>query len=424
MHERMSLIKWWILVPVVGITAVVAGSSILALTTNAPPLGNCFEGILSQDPLHCYGLEQSQNRGLIDVETVYAADGVLYFSLRQDTDVADSVYDFIKAKSYEFYDRWPSHVPVNPGYDLCVGVRELTYRQCYLEETAWVADFMLPQSMVYDEIRFHTGGETARVLLPGWASWRQVWPATAAGASGSSETPTTFDVSDVDMTNLPVDACPEVIYASVAEVCSRDRDVALSIVGRHKGYFQIKDPPTDEAGLAALKEILVPCYSKAGPCTYMATTTVTSIVDGVETHTATRTEVHFDSAGGGKIAIIPVKYSWEELVGWAEILDRFATSRGNVIGIKAAKLGDNRPLGYAAVEEVIWPLDDLGPAGYSSPGFIDSSDIRDTIVVLAGDAQRVADALPTLLPLLGIPVDAVGLVVAERQGHFTVWWDE
>ena len=381
---------------------VVAAFSIYSVPLN-PPLGDCFGSLLSQDPLICYVLEQADRQSIIDVETVYDADGVLYFSLRQDDELSSNAYEFFEAKAVEFYDRWPDDVPVLSFYDECVEHLKPTYRECYLELGA------LPKSKVYDEIRFHTGGETARRLLPGWATWRQVWPAVAGGASGSSETPTTFDVSDVDMTNLPVDACPEVLYGDVIDVCSRDPDVALSIVGRHKGYFQIKDPPTDEAGLAALKEILVPCYNKAGPCTYMATTTVTSIVDGVETHTATRTEVYFEARGPGDLVIIPVKYSWEELARWVEILDRFATSRGNTIGIMRAEVSTNTD-SWGLGTDAVWPLDSLRPVEHES-----HSELRETIAVVGFDAQKIADSLPTLLPLLSIPVDSVGVVATESR---------
>ena len=39
-----------------------------------------------------------------------------------------------------------------------------------------------------------------------------------------------------------------------------------------------------------------------------------------------------------------------------------------------------------------------------------ASEERETVHVSALDPQRVADALPTLLPQLGIPVDAVGVI--------------
>ena len=279
-----------------GIGTVLAAAAVTLLTLYAvplnPPLGDCFGGTLNQDPLHCYVLEQAQRDGIIDVEKVYDADGVLYFSLRQEDPVGDDVKEFLEAKSYEFYDRWPDEVPVNPWYDDCVNVRlKPTYRECYLELG------ILPKSMVYADITFHTGGETARRLEPGWASWRQVWPVDAAarsnndGASGTSGAPTTFDVSDVDVTNVPVQYCNKVLIAG--EPCSIDPDLALSLVGVHGNYVQFKDPPEDEAGLAAIRYMLNPCYNvESGPCTFTATETKVQMVDGVETLVDTTVEVY------------------------------------------------------------------------------------------------------------------------------------
>ena len=248
------------------IVSVIVGLLTIYAVPLTPPLGDCFGGLLSQDPLICYVLEQADRQDIIDVETIYDADGVLYFSLEQDEELSSNVYKFFEAKSVEFYDRWPDDVPVLSFYDECVEHLKPTYRECYLELG------ILPKSKVYDDIWFHTSGETARRLLPGWATWRQVWPATAGGASGSSETPTTFDVSDVDKTNLPVDACPEVLHGDPVDVCSRDQDVALSIVGRRFGggkmYVQVKDPPEDEAGTHRFRKAIDPCYDVAGRCVY------------------------------------------------------------------------------------------------------------------------------------------------------------
>ena len=60
-------------------------------------------------------------------------------------------------------------------------------------------------------------------------------------------------------------------------------------------------------------------------------------------------------------------------------------------------------------------MNTLRPAREDDVGVV-SSDIRETIGVWTTDAQRVTDALPTLLPLLGIPVDAVGVVRTEWRG--------
>ena len=392
---------------------VVAAFSIYTVPLN-PPLGDCFGGALSQDPLHCYALEQANSQGVIDVEKVYDTDGVLYFSLRQDGDVADNVYDFIRAKSSEFYDRWPDDVPVLSYYDGCLEHLKPTYRECYLE--VGLNRMYLPKSMEHNDIRFYTGDETARRLELGWASWRQVWPAVAGGASGSSETPTTFDVSDVDIPSFQPFACPKVLTEDM--LCSRYpevRGVAGLHWGEEKMYVQVKRPPRNEADLQAFRQALVPCYDKVGVCTYTATTTVPHIVDGVETYTETTTRitVYNESATPSEnIVIIPVKYSWDELEHWAEILNRFATSRGNTIGIMLTVVASNRWGSSSA----IWPMDNLGPARKGWIGY-DPASIRETIVVTGFNARRIANALPTLLPLLGIPVDAVGIIDTQpRRG--------
>ena len=95
-----------------------------------------------------------------------------------------------------------------------------------------------------------------------------------------------------------------------------------------------------------------------------------------------------------------MKYDYKQLWQWSVVLDRFAISSSNTIGITGAHVGENGG-GY---EVTIFPLNDLQDAGENT------SSLRETIHVWAIDPQRVVDALPTLLPLLGIPIDAVGVV--------------
>ena len=275
---------------------------------------------------------------------------------------------------------------------------------------------ILPKSMVYADIRYHVGGENTRRLEPGWASWREVWPTVVDQKSDTSGTPATFDVSDVDTTNFPNYGCPEVLTTS--NLCSRDREVALSVSGLHWGggnmYVQYKNPPEDEAELNAIRKALVPCYGVLGTCKYTATVTKKRIVDGVETLVDESVEVtkYNDKVAEGEIVIIPVKYGPVEMAQWAESLDRFVASRGNTIGIMRAEVGTNKHQSIEGLWTVVWPLDSLTAAGMDDAGFI-ASEVRQTIVVWGGDAQRIADALPTLLPLFGIPVDAVGVVIDD-----------
>ena len=102
-----------------------------------------------------------------------------------------------------------------------------------------------------------------------------------------------------------------------------------------------------------------------------------------------------------------MKYDYGELWRWGVILDRFVLSAGNTIGITAAGVSTNQG---ARPEPVVW-LNGLRDAGVEESSA--AANGRETIRGGARDPQRVADALPTLLPRLGIPVDAVGIVAYD-----------
>ena len=55
------------------------------------------------------------------------------------------------------------------------------------------------------------------------------------------------------------------------------------------------------------------------------------------------------------------------------------------------------------------------PDGPGKAGAYNAAEIRRTVMVSAFGAQRVLNALPELLPALGIPVDAVGAVYEESD---------
>ena len=201
---RLPRQAWAVLV----VAAVLALVLVFHWWMPTPPLGDCWGGVLSEEALHCYVLEQAQRAGLIDVEKVYDADGVLYFSLRQDGPVGEEVYQFLKEKSYHFYDTWTEHVSNHDKYDTCMRWG-YTHRECFLEKTGWQGRTTLPRSGGYTNILFHVGGEEARRSEPGWASWRQVWPAVADQSESRDVTDGAleFDVSDVDVTNIPEVKC-------------------------------------------------------------------------------------------------------------------------------------------------------------------------------------------------------------------------
>ena len=237
-----------------------------------PPLGDCFGGALSEDPMHCYVLEQAQAAGLMDILGVYDGDAMLYVSVSQPR-VTNELLDFALEQSYAFYDAWPRLVyPV--GYGCSETVEP--WPDCYLKAVGGWYDggyLLLPKTIAHEApLMLVMGGETGRRKTPSWASWRQLWPRTGAhegtGARANGGGPA-FDVSDVDVTNFPEIDCRDEVSAG----CDWWKDFPdMGIAGAHGGggigYFQIKNPPTDEAELKALKHRLMPCHDVIGNCTY------------------------------------------------------------------------------------------------------------------------------------------------------------
>ena len=87
----------------------------LAVTTTevvaaGPPLGDCFGGVLSEDPLHCYVLEQAQAEGLIDIVGIYKAGRVMYVLVSQ-AKLSAELFTFTKEKANALYNAWPWLVP-------------------------------------------------------------------------------------------------------------------------------------------------------------------------------------------------------------------------------------------------------------------------------------------------------------------------
>lgn len=333
---------------------------------------DCWSEALSADPLHCYALEEAQRDGIIEVEGVYEAESVLYifFSDLRDAGTRGELDDILKENAREFVKLFPDQVAYDDFRLHRCSRRDPaeTFRDCMLGYTFDHASF-LPWSSAYDNIHLAPGGAAARQSRPGWASWRQVWPATAAGPSGASGS---FDVSGVDVTNFPDVEC---VFRHGTTSCVKYREyLGFGIAGWHRYsrvYIQVKAAPGEETNVeTALRDEFI---RRGGP----------------------------GADGGENTVIIPVKYDYEELWRWQLILNRFALSSGNTIGITGAVVGDNRN----PYERAVFPLSSLAEAGGES-----YSDFRETVHVWALDAQRVANALPTLLPLLGIPVDAVGVV--------------
>ena len=251
-----------------------------------------------------------------------------------------------------------------------------TFEDCMMYYTFFVDDYIVPWELPYDRIVLRTGGSDARRQERGWAAWTQEWPST--GATGSSGTASQFDVSDVDVTNFPELDCVEHSREFVhGQACFEwVENPELGIAGWYSSgwnsityYVQVKAPPGQEGNVETAKAELKRLYG-------------------------------YDD---DQLVMIPVKYDLKELWQWTLVLDRFAVSSGNTIGITGAEVAPN--LRATGPPVIVFPLASLPEVDYNNlPGR------RETIRVWTLDAQRVANALPTLLPQLGIPIDAVGVV--------------
>ena len=101
-----------------------------------PPLGDCYGGVLSYAPLHCYALEQAEAAGVIDVDSIYLAGNRLYvfvggevgegipdyFVTTGNPTVGSDVYLGIAEEIKEFARLWPARVRYEwllPWPDVC-----------------------------------------------------------------------------------------------------------------------------------------------------------------------------------------------------------------------------------------------------------------------------------------------------------------
>ncbi len=352
--------------------------------------GDCWGGALKGEPMACYVLEHAQADGALEVVGVFLApSGPLYVMLARNDPIDEDLLWLMESK-YKQYATTPK-VDQNIAWDRLCGVYYSSERcvEEWKEERLWR---LLPQGHVslfsgftstHDDVLVLHGGLPARQEVPAWASWQQLWPKPIESEPGSVEQSAgsnsssgrgKFDVSDVDMvTGLADEDCESHEWAVTDGDCRVWRNYGhLGFVAAFgtRDYFpeitptmyvQIKSPPSDPQEAEEVKLKLLDDYEKA----------------------------RF-KAGEYNIEFIPVKYDLGELWRWAVILDRFKYSKGNTIGLTAAWIDTN---GVA----INFP-----------------ADIRITINVAGFDPPVVADALPELLPALGIPVDAVGRVRHEE----------
>ena len=367
--------------------AMYAAAASPTANAGAPPPGDCWGGLLSEDEIICYMLEEAQRAGLLEVQVIYLAPGggPLYIYLRQTEPLSGTTIGFLRDKAHAHVDSGKRNFPrmhrcLDAGGSRNECIESGIGADWSILGTQWGYN-SLPDSHGYENVEMYTGGPEARRSQAGWASWKQVWPAATGQTSTGNAGAGKLDLSDVDMTNFPEPDCGKFPKATTWHSCAkweRDSNVAYAnYYGKtHTMYVRYKNPPTDETALEALKKKFVPAYKEPG---------------------------------GADVVIIPEDYNFEELWRWSLVLERFALSKANTMGIMGAFVGDT--IGEHGPRRLhdgpVWlngytvTRDEFGA---------DWSRAREIIVVWALEPSRAAAALPTILPQLGIPMEAVGMV--------------
>ena len=356
--------------------------------------GNCWGGALSDSPVHCFTLEQAQRDGIIEVEGIFRAEYVInvFFSYPQNDRTPEELGAIFVSNARRYLPNSSYSEQYIQGLTEALGchLHESTAAarvDCLLRTTLGYGYFMIPWTDLYDMIWVFPGGADARRSHPGWATWRQLWPAEESATSTGVGTSGSFDISEVDLTNFPKVDCYGSYDGTSCYHASKEYP-GFGIAGWHEWgkdlYIQVKAVPGDEdAAVTALRAEFARRYGDAS-----------------------------DFGRYRDAVITPVKYSYEELWRWEVLLDRFAVSSGNHIGLTAASVITNE-VGAVEAERIIFVRSDLKEADYGN-----LRDYRQTINVdTSGDAQVIVDALPILLPQLGIPTDAVGIVMQHKSKH-------
>ena len=366
-----------------------------------PPPGNCWNGALSKEPLHCYILEEAQRAGRIEVAAVYQEPGYapLWVYLAQTAPLSDDVGAYLRDKAHEYITS--STRRSDYRVERCDGSMGDARKSCLdslIGDPTWWYFYSpleggLPPPSAYSHVLLQVGGVDARRSRPGWATWKQWWPTvTGFGEAGSASGSGGFDVSDVDVTNIPKPDCEDA------------RDIDTTLRPSCRGWQDSSEP-----GFAGMH---TDRHNPEGKTIHVQLTT--AIPKGETELEALRQRVAPGyEAFDFKVEFVRVKYDFGQLWRWSVILDRFSRSAGNTIGIMGAEVDTNLyivlPPPYAYD---VW-LNGAKPVGRDETGISrDWSTARNILTVWAEKSSigGVVSALPRLLPALGIPADAVGLV--------------
>ena len=389
------------------------------------PSRDCWNGVLQYEIPHCYLFEEAENDGKIKIESIYLEpSGALCIFLSRTEPIDEELVKYFEAKAHQYVEKKTQEFledAADGSYSMilhdwvdhqgtCTGQTGEERRHCYNNILAdgsitplwWAFDHQpgaFPEPFEYKNIFMHVGGTEARKNVASWASWRQLWPTEEEETTTDSFE---FDLSNIDTTKLPKPVCDDVYQYSndhMATSCrSWERHPELGVGATHvrdEGhgvgtlFHHITSPiPTDEEELEALKQKLGPGYDEYG----------------------------------WKMELLPAKYDFGQLWQWKTLLERFILSETNTIGLLTVELNTNGHFERESEDIQLWVGGNkpAGPDKFFGIG-LDFDELRNILVLGATDHYKVADALPHLLPRLGIPLDAVGLVIHKDRSPLRVY---
>ena len=176
------------------------------------PPGDCWQGALAHDPLHCRVLEAAQREGIVEVEGIYRTltnETYVYLSKPDPVDGSEHIdratADALKAKATEIvaqspdslrYDYWmlrwcvfAPNEPLSsdvegPAYADASEEEKAKYRECVMMLLSWYAPVASIGNQLYGNVALFVGGAEARKQATGWAGWEQAWPAVPDATHG------------------------------------------------------------------------------------------------------------------------------------------------------------------------------------------------------------------------------------------------
>ena len=200
--------------------------------------------------------------------------------------------------------------------------------------------------------------------------------------------PSEFDVSDVDTENIPAIDCS-------------DTDVFHTLACQMREIF----PELEIARWKDGSEIFVEVKASPGEEEWAVAEARATIAEFFQ----------LDQDQAQLVIVTPVRHSYDDLWRYHVILERFAKSAGNSIGILRSRISDTA-VSASATTRIAFPATGVDRVIRDEIGVFDQSRVRATLWLWTADFEATLATLDRLLPQLGIPTDAVGVVI---EAEFT-----